>query len=363
MRDAVLAPARRVPESDAGYAVARLRGMRAHLLDASYYELLIGAPDIGVAIKELMETGYEQDLEAHLVQGRTSAVVDEALKDNMVRCFRKVLSFLDPDSREVLATILGRWDVFNVKTVLRGAHNHVALEDTMRSLLPAGYLSSTELEALAKLDDVRSIIDTMAMWGLLYAAPLRRVYPEYARTNALVQLELALDQKYSEWASDRLVGDASNVIVARQILGTQVDILNIVTAMRMINDRVDFGQAKLYFLEGGRAVNEETFVGLTRVSDVDDLLDKLKGTPYGEALDKAAVEYLERQSIPVFERALEELLTRRALLSSVKDPYGVGIAIAYLWAKQNEVTNVRIIVHGKSVGMPQDRVKKELILV
>ncbi|TLM98933.1 MAG: V-type ATPase subunit [Actinobacteria bacterium] len=363
MRDAVVAPARRIPESDAGYAVARLRGMRSHLLDSAIYERLIATPDITTAVKELMETGYEPELEAALVQGRTSAVVDEALKNNMVKAYRKVLSFLDPASREVLSTILGRWDVFNVKTILRGAHNHVSFEETKASLLPAGYLSSTELEALAKVDDVRGVIDTMAMWRLLYAAPLRRAYPEYSRTNELVMLELALDRRYAEWASDRLVGDASNVVVARQILGTQVDTLNIVTAMRMINEDVDHAHAEQYFLEGGRVIKKEIFLELTKVSDVDDLLDRLKGTAYGDALDKAALDYLESQSIPVFERALEELLTRRALLSSVKDPYGVGIAIAYLWAKQNEVTNIRVIVHGKSVGMPADRVRKELILV
>jgi vacuolar-type H+-ATPase subunit C/Vma6 len=39
------------------------------------------------------------------------------------------------------------------------------------------------------------------------------------------------------------------------------------------------------------------------------------------------------------------------------------VAISYLWAKQNEITNLRIIVKGKSVGMPVDRVRKELILV
>jgi vacuolar-type H+-ATPase subunit C/Vma6 len=41
----------------------------------------------------------------------------------------------------------------------------------------------------------------------------------------------------------------------------------------------------------------------------------------------------------------------------------VGVAIAYLFGKQNEVTNVRIIVKGKAVGMPADRVREELILV
>ena len=52
-----------------------------------------------------------------------------------------------------------------------------------------------------------------------------------------------------------------------------------------------------------------------------------------------------------------------ALVSRAGVPLGIGIPIAYLWGKQNEITNLRIIVKGASVGMPEDRVRGELILV
>jgi V/A-type H+-transporting ATPase subunit C len=65
----------------------------------------------------------------------------------------------------------------------------------------------------------------------------------------------------------------------------------------------------------------------------------------------------------VFERALEDFVMRKALDAGRGDPLGVGITIGYLWAKQNEITNLRIIVKGTSVGMPPDRMRKELILV
>ena len=54
---------------------------------------------------------------------------------------------------------------------------------------------------------------------------------------------------------------------------------------------------------------------------------------------------------------------RRAIQASIRDPHGVGVAISFLYGKQNEVTNIRIIVKGQSVGMPADRVREELILV
>ena len=353
----------KVPETDSGYANARLRGMRSRLLPLALYERLIEASDMSQVVKQLMETPYAPDLEAELVHGRTAAVVDEALKGNMVAAYRKVLTFLPPDSRKLLSTLLGRWDVFNIKTILRAAHNHVPFDEVKTGFFPAGYLGSLELEALAKLDDVHTSIDTMAMWGLVYAAPLRQAYPEYARDNDLAALELALDRQYAAWAADRLTGDAPDVDIARRILGMQVDTFNLVMVFRLLKADIDAKQAATYFLEGGRSIRRETFMELSRLSDVDEVLDRLKRTPYSDALDTAALRYLESASIPVFERALEEQLMRTALMAGVKDPHGVGVAISYLYGKQNEITNLRIVVKGKAVGMPADRVREELILV
>jgi len=353
----------KVPETDAGYANARLRGMRSRLLPREFYERLIDTPEVSQVVKELMETDYGPDLEGEVVHGFTAEVIDEALKQNMVRAYRKVINFVHPRARKLLSTLLGRWDVFNIKTILRGAHNHVSVDDVKSSFFPAGYLGQDELEALARLDDVRAIIDTMAMWGLVYAAPLRQAYPEYSKDNDLAPLELALDRQYSEWAAERLVGETIDVEVARKLLGIQVDTANLVMVFRLLKADIEPAVAERYYLEGGRAIRKDMFLELSKLSDVDEVLDRLKVTPYASVLDDAALRYLENASIPVFERALEDTMMRTAHVASVRDPNDVGVAIAYLYGKQNEITNLRIIVKGKAVGMPADRVREELILV
>jgi len=352
-----------VPETDAGYANARLRGMRSHLLPREFYERLMEAPDVAQMVKDLMETGYGPDLEGTVVHGFTAAVIDEALKENMIRAYRKVLSFVHPDARKLLSTLLGEWDVFNIKTILRGAHNHVSFEEIKASFFPAGYLAEDELEGLARIDDVRAAVDTMAMWGLVYAMPLRRAFPDYARDNDLAPLELALDLQYAQWASSRLTGETPDVEIARRVLGMQIDTTNLVMVFRLLKADMESVNAESYFREGGRVIKRELFLELARFSDVDEVIDRLKLTPYNDALDNAALRFLETNSIPVFERELEELLMRRALMAGIKDPHGVGVAIAYLYGKQNEITNLRIVVKGNSVGMPIDRVREELILV
>jgi len=116
-------------------------------------------------------------------------------------------------------------------------------------------------------------------------------------------------------------------------------------------------------MPGGLHVTEALFRELSSMSDVDEVYDRLKRTPYGRPVEAVALKYIETGSISVFERALEDLLFRRAFAAGQGDPLGVGILIGYLWAKANEVTNLRIVVKGVEVGMPESRMREELIVV
>lgn len=363
MSTSVKSARKQPPSNDYGYANARIRGMRSRLLDQAYLDRLIAVNDVGNLIQELSGTEYGPDLESSIIHGRTAAAVDEALKNNMVRTYQKVLGFLNDEARFILTTLLGRWDVFNIKTILRGKHMHLTAEEIQEGLLPAGALSQVDLDGLTMLPDIRAIVDTAMTWGLPFASAMREGYASYLQSGELADLELAMDRYYAGWASERLGRRKSNVQIARRILGMQIDIMNLVMVFRLQKADLETVNPDEFFLQGGLSVSKEMYGELGRLSDIDEVLDRAKGTPYGKTLDEAAMKYLEENSIAVFERALEDYLMRRALTLGVGDPLGVGVSIAYLWAKQNEITNLRIIVKGKAVGMPEQRVREELILV
>ncbi len=348
---------------DYGYQNARIRGMRSRLLSQSYFDELMSAKDIGAVIQKIMDTEYGPDVETRILQGRTAAQVDEALKDNMTRTFRKVLSQSNDEAAELITALLGRWDLFNVKTIIRGKHMALSQEEIVDSLIAVGQLTQIDTDELARQSDIRGVVDTLATWGLPFAVPLREVLPEYERERDLPLLELALDRYYYQWAAKRLKGRRTNRRIARTFLAAQVDTMNLLTSLRLLNADLEEGDAARFFLPGGEAVTEELFMELSAASDVDEVFNRIKKTPYGKPLDQAALLYMEKGSISVFERALEDYLFRVAFNTSKGDPLGIGLSISYLWTKANEVTNMRIIVKGVSVGMPEMRMREELIVV
>jgi len=351
------------PGSDYGYSNARIRGMRSRLLDRSFLDRLIEEPSVTRLIQGLTETEYGPDLEEALIHGRDATNVDIALTSNMVRTFQKIMGFLNPEAEYLVTTLLGRWDIFNIKTILRAKHMHLPTEELKGGLLPAGQLAPIDLEHLAGVGDIRAVVDTAVTWGLPMAGALREGHAEFMRTGELASLELALDRYYTEWARQRLARRGANKRMAQKVLAMQVDVANLVMVLRLQSADIENVDVGKFFLEGGAHVTMDLYLALAGMSDIDEVLDRLRGTAYGRALDDVSMTYLEQNTISVFERALEDLFTRRTLGIAKGDPLGIGVAISYLWAKQNEVTNLRIIVKGKSVGMPVDRVRKELILV
>ncbi len=348
---------------DYGYTNARIRGMRSRLLKQSFFDDLMTSKDIGTVIQKVMSTEYGPDLEGRILHGRTATQVDEALRDNMTRTFQKVRGLANDEAQALISTLLGRWDMFNIKTVIRGKHMALPDEEIVDSLVAVGQLSQVDTEELAKQSSVRSIVDTLATWGLPFAIPLREVMPQYDESHDLSVLELALDRYYYEWAVRRLKGWRENKRIVREFLAIQVDTMNLLTCLRLLNSDLGDTDAGRFFLPGGEVVDLALFMELSSMSDVDEVFNRIKKTPYGRPLDEVALLYMEKGSVSVFERALEDLLFRKAFDTGKGDPLGIGLAVSYLWAKANEITNLRIVVKGVSVGMPVERMREELIVV
>jgi V/A-type H+-transporting ATPase subunit C len=326
-------------------------------------ERYLRADDLKSVLQELMHGEYAADLEETLIRGRGATEIDDGLRGNLTHTFNKVLGFLNDEAYDICSVLLGRWDVFNLKTVLRGRHLGLSAAEVRAALLPVGVLEQTDLDALLSFPDIRAIVDTASTWGLPQASALRAGLVQYQRTGALADLELPLDRHYAEWATRRLGRRGANYEVARWILGTQIDTQNLVIVFRAARENLQPDQSQAYFFPGGDSIDLKKYQRLAMMSDVDEIIGELQGTRYGKVLDEAAVRYLETTSLAVFERALEDYFTRKVMAFAGRDPLGAGIPLSYLWAKLNEVTNLRIIVKSKAVGLAPDRARRDLILV
>ena len=345
------------------YVGARIRAMKSRLLERKELQDLAVKLDIDAVISELERTPYREDVEDASVQHSGIACVEEALRRNLGKTFRLILSFVKGEDAEMCIKIfLNKWDVQNIKTILRGKNIHEVAEEISESLAPTGALDDAILAELIKQPDVKAVIDLLATWGLEYARPLTHHFTEYSETRDLAVLEYALDKFYYDNALNVVGGISYDEGIIRGMLRTEIDVTNIKSILRIIRDKIEPEDARYYFIPGGKELDVDKLIASSKTRTIDGVLKQLVGTSYN-FLANVPDEHVKTERISAFEKELDAFLLRKALSMFSGDPLSLALVLAYLSAKLNEITNIRIIAMCKTEYVPEKEVMEELVFV
>ncbi len=216
---------------------------------------------------------------------------------------------------------------------------------------------------IAKQKNIRATIDTLALWNNPYAEVLTKKFSEYDKSKKLSILELAVDKYYYKKGIERSSRRSLNYRLVKEILSREIDSVNIMTVIRLLGEEMDVEEMGEFFIEGGKEINFDKFIMIARQEDIEGIVNELSGTTFGKILSEHLAEFYDNQKLSFLERFLEETIIRKSIDMFKADPLSIAIIIGYIWAKFNEIVNLRIIVRGKSVGMPEDKIREALILV
>jgi V/A-type H+-transporting ATPase subunit C len=341
-----------------------MRGMKSRLLSHRDLDDLILKPDLESLIANLEKGPYREDIiEA---KGLSSGIlsIESALRQNFIKTFRKIQDFAEQkeEAKEYIAIFLHRWDVQNIKTILRGKNIRVTIEEILDCLVPAGELDDATLKELLKQPDVKAVIDLLATWQIRYANPLTEAFPEFVKSKDLAILECALDRYYYADALATVKKPSYNNNLIRDLISLEVDVVNARTVLRMVRDHVDPADAQRYLIGGGKEFDEKTLASLLSLSTIKDVVKALAATQYRFLAD-VPESAIRTQKISVIEKELERFLIKKGVGAFLLDPLSVASVIGYFWAKNNEITNIRIISRCKTADFPVEDLKEELVYV
>src|SRR5512137_2045091 len=101
------------------YACARVRARKSQLLTKDNYPkfLLMDLNEIG---RFLGETRYKTEMSELATRYEGVDLIELGTSRNLARSFNEVLSFANGELKEMIASYLWRWDIWNIKTILRG---------------------------------------------------------------------------------------------------------------------------------------------------------------------------------------------------------------------------------------------------
>jgi V/A-type H+-transporting ATPase subunit C len=116
-----------------------------------------------------------------------------------------------------------------------------------------------------------------------------------------------------------------------------------------------------YFIDDGRLFDAEELQSLG--SEMDELVDHIRDSTYGEELSLALDELEDADSLIQFEHALDAALLEYTDHLSNRYPVSITAVMSYILAKEREVENIRAIARGREAGLDEDEIERELVIL
>lgn len=326
-----------------GYATARIRGMERRLVDPGVLQRMLDAEDLSSALKILGETAYAP----WLVEMKSERDFDQPISLEMFHCYEEVRKFV-PDA-EMLLLLRITYDFHNVKVLLKSMLRHRRGQPRRWDLLTN--LASYETDGL--LTAIESEDYRLLPYGL--SRVMEDCLSVWDQTQDIVEVEKRLDAQLF-----RSLGELAKATAFPGVLRwfrARVDAENLRNLLRLKRTGEDGAKIVSFMHEGGH-VSQERLVELMGepVESWSRVLHYTDVAPYlVEIEDQAGSEGM----LVVLEKALDDYITG-TLAKFSYTPFAPENILRFLWSKEMETKNVRIVLVSKTSGMDRDMVRKVL---
>ncbi len=349
------------------YGNARLRARRARLLDGADFRRLNEAESLDRMLGLLGDTPYRQDVEAAVARYDGLHRLDGAVRTHLARSLRDLVSFYRDPEVPLVDLLLERWDLRNVRAILRVHARPEPAPVTEPLVVPAGKLGDAELRELAAQAGVRAAIDLLVAWRLPSLDTVRRLVAaraDYEAGAEVAVLEGALNAAYATKLERVLSGLEDDA--AAGVLRAEIDASNVVTALRLF--RAGMGQTREIawgegYLPGGR-LRTSVLDAVRLATSPDDALAALLEADLPAAWLAVLAQWPEDRDPAVVEERLRRAIAQRAVaLFHGGDPLGAAIPVAYVFAKEAEARNLRLIGRRIGHGLPFGEIEPQLMVI
>ncbi len=328
------------PKERYGYAVARLRALENRLLDESVLQRMIDSDTLEAAVKVLGETPYS----AWLMELKSPQEFDRAIEAELQHAYAEAETFVpDPELASLLRLV---YDVHNVKTLLKSQILAASGEKRRLELLtPLGNIDTDKLVLAIEGEEYwelpygfsQAIPEALAVWEQSHNALAVEKILDDVYFKALLTVAGKLDMaQVTAWVRSRIDGE------------------NLKTLLRLSRIDIEHGAIPGFLHEGGfLPVNRltplvtepvENWARMLAFADIGALLAPFSE---GENFNALLVQY---------EKNLDNFITG-VIAKSRYSAFEPANVVRYLWAKEIEAKNLRVVLVSVANGVEKDAIR------
>jgi len=335
---------------------ARMRALKGKFLGQAQIESLLQSPDVQSVMSLLSQTDYWEQVQ----NLSTSREIEHGLKQNLILNYIKILTFLRGRPARFVTTLLEKFDLLNLKAIIRSLINqNSSTEKSAPFIFSLGKYHKIPIEKALEARNMGELLRVME--NTPYFRPLEIGYQQYEAEKSSLPLEIALDlDYYSRLQSDFNSLGIVDKIIAGKLLGIDYDIINLTWMVRFKEyHKLSPEQIYQYILPNGWKIQRQVF---WRIIASGDILDSIKDhhiRPYDRVLDLS--EPINDNADLGAEITLLRFLYNQSSKALQGFPLHIASFLGFFIMKEMEIRDIMAIFNGKSLGLPQDQIRKYLI--
>ncbi|MDE2028746.1 MAG: V-type ATPase subunit [Candidatus Omnitrophica bacterium] len=333
------------------YINAKIRSQIGKLLVPDQIDRLIDAPNMRDAVLILSNSAYARFIEnedVHLEE------LEKRLTQYDISLHLKISAHLWSEARRLLELLLERYELKQVKILLRARHQHMGADEVRSLIVPGAFTHTVDADrflASQGLDDLLNVLKDTP-----YKEPLARAWEDFQRTGFLFYVENALDADYFQRVWQQIDGlPAQDRQAASRLWGIETDMENISRLIRLkSNFHLSILEALKSMLPRGFKV-KESLLQRAGTGEFSVMIKELTVGPYWELVSIAAKD--TQQKLLLLEVVLYHALFNETGRVLAGFPFTIGTVLAYLILKGAETRRVLSILYSKSFGQSPERIR------
>lgn len=332
----------------------RMRALKGNLLSESDFKRLIDTSSTNEAIVILGDMGYDGLLNKR--ESLNNNEIEHTLKQDLITSHIKLFSFLSNRFFRLADLLMQRFELTNLKTILRVLDNSSSAQTAEPFILRLGKFHSLPIDDLLATQNMEKCVETLRYTP--FSEAFRRAYEVYSSDQNLFSMEVSLELDYYNRLTESLSAFDDRSLL--QIIGLEIDAKCIAWALRF-RYHYKFEPEKIfqYMVADRWQFSDSLFWDVTSPDNIEDAVSTFSSSPYSEILD--SIDLNDNKIIDQIEIFLQRDLYQKARSWFFNYPLQMSILLAYLTLKRAEIHDLITIIYGKLLNLPPERIERYLI--
>ena len=338
------------------YTVARVKAKKSLLLGEEDYNkmLQMSVPEIS---RYISESGYQKEMAELAGKIEGIDLVEHATYTNMAKVFSSILAASQGELETMVAAYLEKWDIWNLKVILRGKSYGLDADAIREDLVPAGSLGAESLEKLVALDSIEDIISNYAKMVSMNA---QEVLDMYKVSQNLGSVEDYVDKYHYQRLLASIDPSSRPTRMFQDFVRKEIDVKNLETILKLKAEGIYGEEVLHYVIPGGKQIDRKFATQLANAETIAAAASDLSQLEFYDVI-KDLVE-ADNVNLSNVVTEMKKYEIAQAKKFSHLYPLSVVPILDYMIHKEVEASNIRTIARGVESGLSKETIKGLLVI-